>query len=218
VTSWIRTLLGRRNRSDPERQLEQLREDLRREPSEFALDTLRPVLIPSPILATGTWVGPYHHFADLPVSLTWAHLRPNQTMIYLSHDAVASLDGRGIDWRTIARDALAGDFHARPWTHEFRNESGEMEGIALMHADGLGPSRLLCSRRLLQQFGEGFEFFVPERSCALVLGSNASVDVRASVESVVTQCLEHADVPMSGLGFGHQALLSALDAVGEGRA
>jgi hypothetical protein len=60
VTSWIRRLLGRRDPSDPEQQLKQLREDLRREPSEFALDTLRPVLIPSPILATGTWVGPYH--------------------------------------------------------------------------------------------------------------------------------------------------------------
>lgn len=209
-------MVGREDQQKPEQQFEHLREDLRRDASDFPLSDLRPVLIPSPILATGKWVGPFHYFSHLPVSLTWAYLRPGQTMIYLAHDTVASLEARGVDWRAAARDALNRDFQARPWSHEFRNESGTAEGFALMHEDGLGPSRLLCTRGLLRNFPEGFQFFVPERSCAFVLRRTASAAVRASLEQVVTKCFERADVPMSTSGFRHQELVAALDSIGEG--
>jgi hypothetical protein len=215
MKDWLRRLAGRSTRTQPDQQLQQLREDLRRGAAEFPLEDLRPVLIPSPILATGRWVGPFHHFPELPVSLTWAYLRPSQTMIYLSHELVAMLDSRGIDWRSTARDALVREFGSRPWTRELRDSSGALEGIALMHEDGLGPSRLICSRRLLRQFPDGFEFFVPERSCAFLVGSSASAETRSRIEHVVRQCFEHAEVPMSTSGFGHEALLSALDGAGE---
>src|SRR5438093_12675020 len=95
-----RRLVGRDGPPDPKQQLEQLREDLRGDSSEFPITDLRPVLIPSAILAPGTWVGPYHYFSGLPISLTWAYLRPNQTMMYLSDRAVASLEKRRVDCRT----------------------------------------------------------------------------------------------------------------------
>jgi hypothetical protein len=212
----LRKFFGGASLRGTDLQREQLRHDLQRDPSEFPLADLRPALIPSPVLATGNWIGPFHYFPELPVSLTWVFLRPNETMIYLTNEAAAALDAQGIDWRASARAALVEDFQTRPWTYEFRGALGEAEGVALIHEDGLGPTRLLCSRRLLEHFRDGFRFYVPERSVAVVLGTNASAYVRASVDQFVAESSGHADVPMPTLGFEHQTLLTALDAVGEG--
>ena len=75
-----------------------------------------------------------------------------------------------------------------------------------MHEDGLGPSRLLFARQLGGRFAQGFTFFYPERSIAIVLASTASPKVRASVEDVVTKCFARADVPMSKTAFDHSLL------------
>lgn len=213
-------LLSRWLRHKPDRngsvaQLEQLRNDLDVDPTSFPLDDLRPALIPSPILETGRWVGPYHYFPDLPVSLTWAFLRPQQTMMYLSTAAADAFDSKGIDWRTTARLALAREFDTHPWTHEFHNERGDLEAVVLLHDDGLGPSRLIMYRRLAQQFPTGFIVFVPERSCALVMSAKASAEVRDSVEKAVHRCFTGAEVPMSERGYDHTLLREALDRVGE---
>ena len=84
-----------------------------------------------------------------------------------------------------------------------------------MHDDGLGPSRLICAPQLLAYFPTGFAFFVPERSCALLLATAASVVVVSKVEQVVKECFAAADVPMSTSGFGHEALIAALTKAGE---
>jgi hypothetical protein len=84
-----------------------------------------------------------------------------------------------------------------------------------MHHDGLGPSRLLRARELVAQFPGGFTFFVPERSCAIVLASTASADVVAKVEQVVEKCFAAADVPMSKSGYRHEMLIAALSGAGE---
>src|SRR6184192_3798791 len=191
--------------------LDQMRRDLKqaRTNSDFPLRDLRPVLLPSPILAMGTWVGPSHYFDSLPVSLTWAFLRPHGTMLYLSHDVASALDQKGIGWRLEARDALTREFRIRPWTHEFKGPSGAVEAVALMHDDGLGPSRLICAPQLLAFFPTGFAFFVPESSCALLLATAASVVVVSKVEQVVKECFAAADVPMATSGFGHEALNAA---------
>jgi hypothetical protein len=209
----------RRRKPEPidigDRQLRQLRGDLDGDPPSFPLSELRPVLIPSSILEMGTWVGPYHHFSTLPVSLTWAYQRPEQTMMYLTHDMVQALETAHIDWRREARDSLVREFDRRPWSHEFRGASGDVEGVALLHDDGRGPSRLLCVRRLLGLLPDGFDFYVPERSCALLISRGAGADVRERVIQVVQQCLEAADVPMSSQPVAHELLLDALDPIGE---
>lgn len=102
-----------------------MRHDLKLTPDEIPLADLRPVLMPSPILATGKWVGPYHYFPELPVSMTWAFLRPQQTMLYLSQDFAGrstskcrtGVEERGKPWRR--------DFNVKPWTHVFRGASAQ---------------------------------------------------------------------------------------------
>src|SRR2546423_3143764 len=142
---------------DTGRALNQMRRDVKQgRKNELPLADLRPVLIPSPILAHGKWVGPYHYFPELPVSLTWAYLRPHGTLLYLSQNVAESLDQHAADWRRKAREALTRDFGLKPWTHVFPGASGAPEAVALMHDDGLGPSRLLCAHELGAQFPGGF--------------------------------------------------------------
>jgi hypothetical protein len=181
---------------------------------ERPAEDLRPVLIPSPILAMINWPGPRRHFPDLPVSLTWAFLMPD-AMLYLSASRASALDAAGVDWRGMSRSALVRDFERRPWSREFRNEQGDLEAVALMHEDGLGPSRLICCNRLLRTFSDGFSFFVPERGTALVLSARAGRDVRERIHGLAHDILSHAEVPMSEAPFDHALLRAALERVSE---
>lgn len=214
--TWLSSWLRREPSPDPgDAQLRQLCNDVERDPTSFSIEDLRPVLVPTPIFETGRWVGPYFHFADLPVSLTWAFLRPQQTMMYLSTAAVTAFEAKSIDWRAAARFALAREFDSHPWTHAFNNPRGELEAVAFMHEDGLGPSRLIMYHKLKQRFPLGFTIFVPERSCALLVSAKASTEVRASVEKAVHGCFTAADVPMSESGYDHTLLKEALDRASE---
>ena len=199
---------------DPDvRSLAQMRADLATDPSEFPIRDLRPVLIPTEILSVGNWVGPFHRFESLPVSLAWAYLRPSQTMMYLSTQLASALEVRGIDWRRDSRSSLRQDFERAPWTHQFGAEGEEIQAVALLHPDGLGPSRLLCYDGLLRRFPSGFTFFVPERSSALVLSKTASEKIRGSVQRAVQGCLKAAAVPMSANEFDCAVLYEALTEV-----
>ena len=212
ISRWLRP---KHDRDSAVAQLEQMRSDLDLDSTSFPADDLRPVLIPSPILEAGDWVGPYHHFPDLPLSLTWVFLRPQHTMRYLSTKAAAAFDAKGVNWRATARLALVKEFENHPWTHEFRSETGDVEAVGLLHADGLGPSRLIMCRALARHFGEGFLFFAPERYSAFVLSANASAKVRDNVGRAVHQYFSGADVPMSESGYSHALLREALERADE---
>jgi hypothetical protein len=202
--------LFRRKRRDPV--IRQLRRDVGVDPSTFSVEDLRPVLIPSAILGYDQWVGPRHYVGSLPVSLTWAYLRPENTMIYLSFDAVAWLEAQHIDWRRSAKASLHQDFGNRPWTHEFKDESG-VQAVALLHADGLGPSRLLCTQELKRSLSGDFDWYVPERSCAFAISKNASSSIRDTVATAIRRCYESAEVPMSMEALSSEALDSVVEAL-----
>jgi hypothetical protein len=190
--------------------LAQLRADLDAAPTDWPIDNLRLVLIPSSILSKGMWLGPFDYFPDLPVSATWAYIRPHQTMTYLSSAVARELEGRGIDWRGSGTANSRADFCRQPFTHEFRGPSGGIEAVAMFHEDGLGPSRLLCLDELLEVLPNGFDFFVPERSTALLISTTASDDIRNEILQVVQQALEVADVPMASEPFSWKILQSRL--------
>lgn len=193
--------------------LNQMRTDLKeaRHGGEFLVTDLRPVLIPTTIFSGGGWPGPYRYFDELPVSLTWAFLRPHNTMLYLSHNAAADFERRGIDWRRESHEASWQGFRSQLWTHEFKGKSDRPEAVAFMHRDGLGPSRLLHATELLAIFPSGFQAFVPERSCAFVLDVKASPDIASKVERVVAGCFRDGTAPVSPTGFSNEALREALD-------
>jgi hypothetical protein len=205
-----------RSKEDPyASQLKQLVADVQSDSTRVPIEDLRPVLISPSIFELGRWVGPYHHFSALPVSLTWAFLRPKQTMLYLDHDAVTAFEAKAIDWRSKARGALAADFQRHPWTHEYRNDQSGIEAVAMLHEDGLGPSRLIMYSWLVKQFPQGFSFFVPERYCTFVIANDASSKIQQSVQAAVHGCFVAADVPMSESAYDHTLLKQALHDVQE---
>jgi len=216
MLSWLRKLIYHSKEDLNSRQLNQLASDIGSDSTHFPIEDLRPVLIPSSIFEAGRWIGPFHYFRALPVSLTWAFMRPEETMLYLDHEAAAAFETKGVDWRQEARKRLAEEFERRPWSHEFRN-GGEIEAVAMMHDDGLGPSRLIMYNQIAARFPQGFSFFVPERSCALVIGNDATAKIKESVEITVQRCFSAADVPMSKNAYDHillkQALLDAHESV-----
>ena len=177
---------------------------------EFPIEELRPVLIPSSIFEGGVWVGPYHHFTNLPVSLTWAYLRPQQTMLYLDHETVLRLEQRGVDWRSSALLEMEREVGDHPWTHEWKNQSGTLGAVALMHEDGIGPSRLICLSHYNAHFPAGFSFYVPERSCAILISKDADSGLVEKIKSVVEACNSSAGVPMGVLAYSSNELANSL--------
>jgi len=193
------------------RQLKQMRGDLGQ---DLPLADLRPVLIPSSILEGGDWFGPHHYFSKLPVSLTWAYMRSENTMQYLSRDHASKLTADGIDWRSVARSALYEDSKKRPWMSR-RNPNDESVGVAAVLQDDLGATRLLCFDQLCSIFPNGFRFFVPERYTAFVLADDSPADIEAQLVGMVQQTRRNADVPMSLEPFSHVLLREVLVEAGE---
>src|SRR5687767_10345285 len=106
--AFLKRILGARRgeRELADRVLRQVRQMSADLGADLPLSDLRPVLVPSSILSDGNWFGPHHHFETLPLSLTWAYRRPENTLQYLSADQAETLAADGIDWRAVARDAL----------------------------------------------------------------------------------------------------------------
>jgi hypothetical protein len=193
------------------KQLQQLKADLG---AALPLADLRPVLIPSTILASGDWFGPHHYFRTLPVSLTWAFMRPENSLQYLSRDVAEKLAADGIDWRSTARQALFEDSTRRPWISK-RQPDNENAAAAAVLQDELGPSRLLCYDHLLKLFPNGFQLYVPHRWAAYVVASDAPPDVQADITRFVQRAYKEADVPMSLEPHDHLLLKDALITAGE---
>ena len=193
------------------RQFKQMQGDLGK---ELPVADLRPVLIPSTILEGGGWFGPHHYFSKLSVSLTWAYMQSENTMQYLSSDHAEKLTADGIDWRSVARNALYDDSRQRPWMSR-RNPNNESVGLAAVLQDDLGVTRLLCFDQLCSMFPNGFRFFVPDRYTAFILADDSPVDVEAHLVGMVQKVHRDAGVPMSLEPFRHLLLKEALVEAGE---
>jgi hypothetical protein len=81
------------------------------------------------------------------------------------------------------------------WTHEFKGEDGKLFAVAMMHPDGLGPSRLLLEDALDKQFADGYLVALPEMSCAFALSKAASAPQRTKIDEVVERCF-HGTRPL----------------------
>jgi len=80
-------------------------------------------------------------------------------------------------------------------THE-KVTDGEVAFRAMMHADGLGTSRLLLLPELAQLFPQGYLCGIPERSCGVVAPRNLPDGVHSQVLAMVNGCYEDGMTPM----------------------
>jgi hypothetical protein len=212
MLNFMKSLLGL---GPSKRQIEQMKQQVKQMTADLGADLpiseLRPVLIPSSIFSSGGWFGPHHYFENIPLSLTWAYMRPNNTMQYLMTAKAEELNASGIDWKHEARQRLEADVLAKPW--QMRRDKQDDSVLIAVLQDEIGVSRLLCLDILLDMFPNGFEFFVPNRYCAFVVSANASDKDRDDVKQMVRKALEF-DVAMSEQPHSHEQLVSYLTEAG----
>jgi hypothetical protein len=180
--------------ADPLRQLQQLRKSLKRPADRLELDDVVPVLVPASIAEEGKWVWPIVKMRVEGLAVTWACLQPEQTMLYVSHDTAAHWTSSGIDWQTRSMENLIRMSEPLA-THGFQREDGSYYGVAMMHEDGIGPSRLLLNGLLEEQFPEGYLVSIPERSVGIACSMRASVEERERLEGVIRECFENGTRP-----------------------
>jgi hypothetical protein len=182
--------------SEEQDQPEVLLSNLDKPPSELDIEDLLPVFVPISFFEYGNWPGPYEALQVPGLGLTWAVLQPEQTMRYVSHRVEAHWVGKRIPWRDIAVHNIQRHSIEGVWTHEFRGEDGALFAVAMMHPDGLGPSRLLLRESLERLFPEGYVVALPEMSCGLVLSTRAADAERSKILGIVTDCFENGTRPL----------------------
>jgi hypothetical protein len=170
-----------------------LRFALARAPEDVDVDDVRPVLVPQSFLTLGNWPGPSATLRAPGLAMTWAVLTPAQTMLYVSHALASFWEQRAIDWRARAMQNLRRE---APWTHTFSGGDGRLYGVAMMHADGLGPSRLLLRDQLARAFPEGYRVAAPERSCGVAFRSMLLPEEEARMRRLVTRCFTQGTNPL----------------------
>jgi len=182
--------------SDELKQQETLRAGLKKAPSELEIADLFPLFVPTSFFELGNWPGPYETLGIPGLGLTWAVLQPDQTMRYVDHRVQRHWDAEGIPWRERAVANVERQSVPNVWTHEFRREDGSLFAVAMMHPDGVGPSRLLLRESLEREFPDGYLVALPEMSCGLVLSTPAMGPERAEIMGIVASCFRDGTRPL----------------------
>ncbi|WP_250626804.1 hypothetical protein [Pinirhizobacter soli] len=68
--------------------------------------------------------------------------------------------------------------------------------LCMMHADGLGSSRLLLLPELQARFPGGFELAIPDRSCGMVMPLGLPTEDVLTFSTMVSSCYGSATTPM----------------------
>ena len=187
---------------DPVTQLETMREGLAMRPEDVDTSRIAPVLVPIAFFATGKWPGPYCRLRAAEVGLTWSVLLADQTMRYVNHELKNYWEARELDWRELALGNLAQHTGESLSTHEFRRPNGELYAIAMMHADGIGPSRLLLRDRLSELFTSGYRIAVPEMSCAFAFSVEVDEAEMSMLHSLIDECYRGGIRPLAADIYG----------------
>ena len=117
----------------------------------------------------------------------------------------------GVEWKREARARLEAEVLAKQW--QMRRDKQTDRVVLAVLQDEIGVSRLLCLDTLLDMFPDGFEFYVPNRYCSIVVSPHASDKDHADVKRLVQESLKF-DVAMSDQPHSHKLLVSYLTEAG----
>ncbi|MBW8726941.1 MAG: hypothetical protein JF625_17570 [Inquilinus limosus] len=176
--------------------IEQLRADLARHPSERDVAQLVPIVVPLEFLRL-SWPGPIVRIGQLPFAAAWAVLGENNTMVYVNGEQAAHWENIGIDWQARALDNLARMTESRPASHQMVDESGRPFMQVMLHEDAVGPSRLLLPHLFTDTLGPDYRVAIPERTCAFAYRADLTTKQKADVDGAIEGCFMHGTEPMS---------------------
>jgi len=152
-----------------------------------------PVIVPRSYFQYGNWPGYYKLLKHPQLAVTWAETSNPGSMLYVNFEDHKQLEASGRSVHDIAMHNLrtAGTLT----THE-KAVGGEVVFLAMMHADGLGTSRLLLLPELAQLFPKGYVCGIPERSCGIVAPRNLPDESHSQILAMVNGCYEGGTTPM----------------------
>ncbi|TSD84430.1 hypothetical protein FFK22_032690 [Mycobacterium sp. KBS0706] len=180
--------------------IDALRTDLTRHPSERDETQLVPIVLP-PALLQLNWPGPIVQIGRLPFVAAWAVLGEDNMMTYVNGELAAYWENAGIDWRAKALDNLMRMTGSRPASHQKVDEGGRPLMQIMLHEDGVGPSRLLLPHLFDDTLGPDYQVAIPERTCAIAYRADLTPEQKADVDGAVEGCFTRGTEPMSADRF-----------------
>lgn len=180
--------------------IDALRADLARHPSERDVAQLVPIVLPLELLQL-SWPGPIVQIGQLPFAAAWAVLGENNRMTYVNDELAAYWEKAGIDWRVRALDNLVRMTGSGTASHQMVDEGGRPFMQAMLHEDGIGPSRLLLPQLFDDALGPGYRVAIPERTCAIAYRADLTPEQKAKVDGAIEHCFLHGTEPMSAKRF-----------------
>lgn len=166
-------------------------------PTEMDIRNLFPMFAPASFFKTGGWPGPYLLPGADGVGITWALTLPDQGMRYLDQRMCAHWEVEGVDWKAAAFANLREATKERLYTHGIARKKGGLFAAAMMHPDGMGPSRLLLRESLQQLFPEGYRVSIPEMSCGIALSRELDAEEDAAIRDIIGKCFGDGTCPLA---------------------
>lgn len=191
--------------------IEQLRADLARHPSERDTAQLVPIVLPLVLLQLN-WPGPIVQIGQLPFAAAWAVLGENNTMTYVNSELAAYWENAGMDWRAKALDNLVRMTGSRPASHQKVDESGRPFMQVMLHEDAIGPSRLLLPHLFDDVLGPDYRVAIPEQTCAIAYRADLTPEQKADVDNAIEGCFVRGTEPMSADRFDARLFWVSLQA------
>jgi hypothetical protein len=192
------------------RHVKELREGQPMGPEDLDVGNVMPVFIPTSFVEGVVWPGPYTTLRAQGVALTWAVVLPNDAIRYVLHEMQRHWEAQGIDWKARALENLRDLSPEPPGTGALYRDNGETWLISLMHADGLGPSRLLLADQLERVFSKGYRVAMPERSRGFAFAADLDVEDADTVATLIQRSYANGERPLSPGIFEPNDLLSAI--------
>jgi hypothetical protein len=98
-------------------------------------------------------------------------------------------------------------------THEFRRGGGKIYAVAMMHEDGIGPSRILLRDQLLGLFPEGYKVALPEMGCAFAFSSDVQEAEINKLQGLIDDCYRKGTRPLAAGIYTPEDLLPATESI-----
>ena len=162
-------------------------ESLKTQPEETDIRKVFPMFAPASFFKLGNWPGPYILLGAEGVGLTWALDLAAAGVRYLDQSMRAYWDGLNIDWKAAALANLGEASKERLFTHGLDRKNGGIFAVAMMHADGWGPSRLLLREGLRQVFPEGYRVSIPEMSCGFAISRELDETEQSTIKGIIAK-------------------------------
>jgi hypothetical protein len=157
-------------------------------------ETFFPVIVPRSYFQLGNWPGPFLYLRHPDLAVTWVELTSPNAMLYVNHERQQEIERSGFDVHATAMANLRRQ--SRPLATHEKTVGDRIVFGAMMHADGLGTSRLLLLPELDRVLPEGYWLAIPERSCGVVAPKSISPAEREEVLLMVSKCFQEGTIPM----------------------